>query len=95
MPAIKLTTGVLTCFLMYSAAFSSASPPISPIITLADGGEWLLQGNLIEKDYTVTSGGAVVATISQKFLTVRDAYTLEVSSPGLERGQRAGDHAPA
>lgn len=70
---------------------ASIKAKISPlkskmVITLADGGEWLLEGNLIEKDYTVTSGGAVVATISQKFMTIRDAYTLDVADgvhPGL------------
>ena len=70
---------------------ASIKAKISPlkskmVITLADGGEWLLEGNLIEKDYTITSDGAVVAVISPKFLTLRDAYTLDVADgvhPGL------------
>ena len=55
------------------------------IITLTDGGEWTLEGNLIEKDYTITSDGAVVAAISQKFLTVRDAYTIDIAD-GVDQG---------
>lgn len=55
------------------------------IISLTDGGEWMLEGNLIEKDYTITSGGAVVAAISQKFLTVRDTYTIDVAD-GVDQG---------
>ena len=34
-PAIKLTTGFFTCALIYSAAVSSALPPISPIMMIA------------------------------------------------------------
>ena len=34
-PAMNPTTGFFTFFLMYSAATSSALPPISPIITMA------------------------------------------------------------
>src|ERR1700719_638164 len=34
-PAMNPTTGFFTCFLMNSAATSSALPPISPIITMA------------------------------------------------------------
>ncbi|HSO68860.1 MAG TPA: LURP-one-related family protein [Arachnia sp.] len=56
------------------------------IVTLADGTEWMLEGNLIEREYTITSGDHVVAHITQKYLTVRDAYTIDVADgvhPGL------------
>ncbi|MCA1781099.1 MAG: LURP-one-related/scramblase family protein [Dermatophilaceae bacterium] len=55
------------------------------IITLTGGGEWVLEGNLIEKDYTIRSGDTVVAAISQKFLTVRDAYTIDIAD-GVDQG---------
>lgn len=47
-------------------------------ITLADGRQWDLTGNIIEKDYTITSAGQPVAQITQKWVTVRDSYTVDV-----------------
>ncbi|MEU2198773.1 LURP-one-related family protein [Isoptericola sp. NPDC019482] len=55
-------------------------------LTVPGGPAWELQGNLIEKEYTVTAGGAPVAVITQKWVTVRDSYTLDVAEgtdPGL------------
>lgn len=43
-----------------------------------DGGLWQLEGNLIEKEYAVTSEGRTILNITQKWLTVRDAYTMDV-----------------
>lgn len=49
-------------------------------ISLAAGGELTLEGNLIEKDYTMRdAAGSVVLQITQKWLTVRDRYTLDVA----------------
>jgi len=49
-------------------------------VALAAGGELLLEGNLIEKDYSLKdSSGTVVVQITQKFLTVRDRYTVDVA----------------
>lgn len=42
---------------------------------------WDLTGNLIEKEYSITSAGAPVALITQKWLTVRDSYTIDVEDP--------------
>ena len=53
---------------------------------MANGEEWQLTGQFIEKNYTVTSGGRDVVRISQKWVTVRDKYTVEVAEdadPGL------------
>ena len=53
---------------------------------LADGQHWHVEGSLIEKDYSVSSDGAPIIAISQKWVTVRDAYTLDVIDgidPGL------------
>jgi uncharacterized protein YxjI len=55
-------------------------------MTMADGSTWQVQGTLMEKNYTISSEGRPVATISQKWLTVRDKYTVEYLSsldPGL------------
>ncbi|MFC8596888.1 LURP-one-related/scramblase family protein [Isoptericola sp. NPDC057191] len=55
-------------------------------LTVPDGPAWELQGNFVEKEYTVTSGGVPVAVITQKWVTVRDTYTLDVADgvvPGL------------
>lgn len=52
---------------------------------MASGDPWHVEGKLIEKDYTVTSGGRDVVRISQKWLTLRDAYTIDVAD-GVEVG---------
>lgn len=55
-------------------------------LTMAAGGTWELEGSFIEKDYTISSAGRTVATISQKWLSIRDTYSVDVSSgtdPGL------------
>ncbi len=60
----------------------------SPIKTkvkmqLADGSEWHVEGSLIEKNYSIECNGATVVEISQKWVTVRDSYSLEVAD-GVE-----------
>lgn len=53
---------------------------------LADGVHWRIEGSLIEKDYSVAADGAPIIQISQKWITIRDAYTLDVIDgvdPGL------------
>lgn len=66
--------------------------PLSPLrdkvdISLADGERWLLKGDLMEKNYTVTAAnGEAVIAITQKWVTVLDAYTVDVRQdvePGL------------
>ncbi|WP_062306535.1 LURP-one-related/scramblase family protein [Demequina subtropica] len=55
-------------------------------VTLASGEQWLLEGNVIEKDYTLRDGqGQVMVQITQKWLTVRDKYTIDVRD-GVEPG---------
>lgn len=52
----------------------------------ASGEPWQLTGQFIEKNYTVTSGGRDVVRITQKWVTVRDKYTVDVAEgadPGL------------
>ena len=52
---------------------------------MVSGEPWHVEGKLIEKDYTVTSGGRDIVRISQKWLTVRDAYTIDLAD-GVEAG---------
>ncbi len=48
-------------------------------LTAADGREWNLEGSFLEKEYSIASEGRPVALITQKWVTVRDAYTLDVA----------------
>ncbi|MGB8020583.1 MAG: LURP-one-related family protein [Candidatus Nanopelagicales bacterium] len=55
-------------------------------MSMADGSTWQVQGTLMEKNYSITSDGQPIATITQKWLTMRDKYTVDyVNSldPGL------------
>jgi uncharacterized protein YxjI len=55
-------------------------------LTLGDGRTWELEGSFIEKEYAIASEGRPVVQITQKWVTVRDAYTLDVADgidPGL------------
>lgn len=47
-------------------------------VTMDNGPDWQLQGSLIEKNYSMKADGRPVAEISQKWITIRDAYTLDV-----------------
>ncbi|NTU71189.1 MAG: hypothetical protein HGB10_05150 [Coriobacteriia bacterium] len=64
---------------------ASLKAKISPLksrieIALPDGALWVLEGNLIEKDYSVTTAdGRVALAISQKWMTVRDRYAMDVA----------------
>ncbi|NNU27624.1 LURP-one-related/scramblase family protein [Isoptericola sediminis] len=46
---------------------------------------WSLEGSFIEKNYSVTVGGRHVVQITQKWVTIRDAYTLDVAD-GVDVG---------
>ena len=55
-------------------------------LTLGDGRTWELEGSFVEKEYAIASEGRPVVQITQKWVTVRDAYTLDVADgidPGL------------
>jgi uncharacterized protein YxjI len=54
-------------------------------LTLGDGSTWTLEGTFIEKEYSISSGGQPVVQITQKWVTVRDAYTLDVAD-GVDAG---------
>lgn len=64
---------------------------LSPVKTrmtleLTSGAPWELEGSFIEKNYSITSDGRPIVQITQKWVTIRDNYTLDVTDgidPGL------------
>ena len=48
-------------------------------LTVPNGSPWELEGSLIEKNYSISRDGAPVAHITQKWMTIRDRYTLDVA----------------
>jgi uncharacterized protein YxjI len=48
-------------------------------LTVADGPSWELKGSLLEKEYAIAVGGRPVVQITQRWVTVRDTYTLDVA----------------
>ncbi|WP_062077060.1 LURP-one-related/scramblase family protein [Demequina globuliformis] len=64
---------------LHSPAFNFVKDKIE--ITMASGEELLLKGNIIEKDYKVHDAqGAMRMQITQKWVTIRDSYTVDVDS---------------
>jgi uncharacterized protein YxjI len=62
--------------------------PIKNRMTLEvkSGQPWELEGSFMEKNYSIVAAGRPVAQITQKWLTIRDAYVLDVADgtdPGL------------
>lgn len=69
---------------LHAKAFSMIKNKMT--MNFADGSTWEVEGSLMEKNYTINSGGQPIARISQKWLTMRDSYAVEfVDSlePGL------------
>jgi uncharacterized protein YxjI len=60
---------------------AKAFSPIKARMTLerADGTSWVIEGSFIEKNYSVTADGEPVVAITQKWVTIRDAYTVDVA----------------
>ena len=48
-------------------------------LEVPSGESWSLEGSFIEKNYSVTVAGRPIVQISQKWVTVRDTYTLDVA----------------
>jgi uncharacterized protein YxjI len=55
--------------------------PIKSRMTMqtASGGTWELEGSFLEKEYSITVDGRPVVAITQKWVTIRDTYTLDVA----------------
>ena len=63
---------------LHAKAFKFVKDKID--VTLASGEEWLLEGNLIEKNYAVNdSSGRHVLQITQKWVAIRDQYVIDVA----------------
>jgi uncharacterized protein YxjI len=55
-------------------------------LSVAGGDDWTLTGSFIEKNYSVDRAGEHIVQITQKWVTIRDAYTVDVRDgvdPGL------------
>lgn len=63
---------------------------ISPLrdrfdVKLEGGGDWDVQGNIVNHEYEITSGRDKVAEVSMKWFRVRDTYGIEIA-PGQDVG---------
>jgi len=63
---------------------------ISPVrdrfdVKLESGGEWDVQGNIVNHEYEIKNGRDKVAEVSMKWFRVRDTYGIEVE-PGQDVG---------
>ena len=47
------------------------------------GGEWAVQGNIVDHEYEIKAGDAEVAEVGKKWFRVRDTYGINVS-PGQD-----------
>jgi uncharacterized protein YxjI len=52
-------------------------------ITLADASQLSVQGNWLDREFHVSQGGSDVIVASRKWLTVHDAYGIQIA-PGFE-----------
>ncbi|MBW8485651.1 LURP-one-related/scramblase family protein [Actinomadura parmotrematis] len=48
-------------------------------VELADGAEWSVKGDIIDKEYEVDGPDGPVAAISRKWFRIRDTYAVEVA----------------
>jgi uncharacterized protein YxjI len=55
--------------------------PIKDKLTLErpDGEPWQLVGSFLEKNYSVSSAGQPIVQITQKWVSLRDTYTIDVA----------------
>jgi uncharacterized protein YxjI len=67
-----------------SAKFFS---PVKDRMTLAvaDGEDWSLVGSFIEKNYSVSAQDRPIVQITQKWVTIRDQYVVDVAD-GVDAG---------
>jgi hypothetical protein len=52
-------------------------------IEVAGGGELEAQGDILNHEYEIKSGGQVVATVSKRWFTIRDTYGIAIA-PGQD-----------
>ncbi len=61
---------------------------ISPVrerytVDLAAGGDWNVQGNIVDHEYEISGPGGKVAEVGKRWFRVRDTYGIEVA-PGQD-----------
>lgn len=49
-------------------------------MTIAARGTWEVEGSFIEKNYSVSAGGEPIVQVTQKWMTVRDSYTVDCAA---------------
>ena len=64
-------------------AFSMVKDKMS--LTMSDDSDWSLEGSFIEKEYKIDSHGQPIVKITQKWVTIRDSYTVDVAD-GVDVG---------
>jgi uncharacterized protein YxjI len=47
---------------------------------MVEGEPWHLEGEILEKNYAIESAGQPIVAITQKWVTVRDSYTLDIAA---------------
>ncbi|RNL82450.1 LURP-one-related/scramblase family protein [Halostreptopolyspora alba] len=60
------------------------------VVDLADGPEWEITGDLLDKEYTIGDDEGPVAHVSRKWFRLRDTYAVDVNT---FRGDAGGDPA--
>ena len=53
-------------------------------IEVVGGGELEAQGDILNHEYEITTGGSLVATVSKRWFTVRETYGISVA-PGQDQ----------
>lgn len=48
-------------------------------VTFAAGGEWQVQGNILDHEYEISAQDGPVATVAKRWFRIRDAYGIEVA----------------
>jgi uncharacterized protein YxjI len=67
---------------LHAQAFKIVKDKID--VTLASGDEWLLEGDVMEKNYAVNdSFGRHVVQITQQWVQIRDQYVIDIAE-GVE-----------
>lgn len=52
-------------------------------VSLPDGGDWNVQGNILDHEYEISGRAGKVASVSKRWFRVRDTYGVEVG-PGQD-----------
>ncbi|GLU49066.1 LURP-one-related/scramblase family protein [Nocardiopsis ansamitocini] len=56
------------------------------IVDLAEGGEWEVTGDFLDKEYVIGDGDGPIAHISRKWFRVRDTYAVDVNTHRKDAG---------